>query len=70
MIKTENDSPEITRRIPDSEIKWKVFNSRQFFHKNTYNPDRFQSPNFETQLFIVDWQLEVDNNFDVEGLWY
>lgn len=70
MIKTENDCLEISRRIPDSNIKWQVFHHRHNSHKITYRPDRFHISNFETQLFIVDWQLLVDDSFDVEKLWY
>lgn len=70
MIKTENNCLEITKKIPDSNMKGQVFNQSQYSHKITYCPDRFHKPNFETQAFIVDWQLLVDDPFDGEILWY
>lgn len=70
MIKTENDSLEITQRIHDSNIKWQVFHQLHISHKIPYNTDRFHIPTFEAQSYIVDWQLMVDESFDVEKLLY
>ena len=70
MIKTENDCQELTQKMPASEMDFLVFAPRQHSHKITYNLDGFHKPNFETQTFIVDWQLEVGGNFDVEKIWY
>ena len=70
MIKTEKNSLEITRRMPDSTMEWRVFNHKHNSQIITNHADRFHMPNFETQSFILDWQLMVDDNFDVEILWY
>ena len=70
MIHTENDCLEITKKIIDKQKDLRASVFRYHSHKITYNSDGFPLSHFETQSFIVDWQLSIEEISNADKLWY
>lgn len=60
MILTENNRVEITQKniLPKKDLRGLIF--KYYTNNNQYTALGFHMSNFENDLFIVDWQLSVE----------
>ena len=70
MIQTEKDSLEIMQKIIVSEKDFRALTSRHLTHNTHYTSHSFHMTNSEKDLFIVDWQLSMEENYEGEKVWH
>ncbi|HEY3369922.1 MAG TPA: hypothetical protein VGK10_03680 [Prolixibacteraceae bacterium] len=62
----ENDYSEMTPKGINHPKDFHEFIPRYLSHKNNYHPHGFHASNLNPSSYVVDWQLQKEENPDVE----